>query len=509
VLPRLATDRLRRRPDCATPADTPLVVVERRANALLLASVDAAAAASGLAPGMALASARAVCPGVAVAEADPAADAAQRDAVADWAERYTPFVGLDGADGLVLDIGGSAHLFGGEAALMADLLARTRRAGFTAMAAIAGTRAAAVALARFAPQAAAAGLAVPPGGEAAATAPLPAAALGLDGGAAAALRRVGLTRIGDLAARPRGPLAARFGSGLVDALDAVTGRVATPLSPRRALPACLAERRFAEPIGHAADVERSILALASDLAAILERRGEGARRLELVFFRSDGALRRIALATGRPLREPAAVLRLYAEKLDALADPLDPGFGFDVIRLAALATERLDPAQAGLAGGDEAEALAALADQLAARFGPGRVLRIAAGDSHWPERAAAAVPVQRGPAGPADWSDWTVPGEPPARPIRLFDPPEPVEALAEVPDGPPIRFRWRRVLHEVRRAEGPERIAPEWWRSGAPALSRDYFRVEDAAGRRFWVYREGLWGRETVTPRWYLHGLFA
>jgi len=285
--------------------------------------------------------------------------------------------------------------------------------------------------------------------------------------------------------------------------------VATPLSPRRALPACLAERRFAEPIGHAADVERSILALASDLAAILERRGEGARRLELVFFRSDGALRRIALATGRPLREPAAVLRLYAEKLDALADPLDPGFGFDVIRLAALATERLDPAQAGLAGGDEAEALAALADQLAARFGPGRVLRIAAGNSHWPERAAAAVPVQRGPAGPADWSDWTVPGEPPVRPIRLFDPPEPVEALAEVPDGPPIRFRWRRVLHEVRRAEGPERIAPEWWRVGAPALSRDYFRVEDAAGRRFWVYREGLWGRETVTPRWYLHGLFA
>ena len=118
--------------------------------------------------------------------------------------------------------------------------------------------------------------------------------------------------------------------------------------------------------------------------------------------------------------------------------------------------------------------------------------------------------------GEDDWSAWSPQeqGEAPLRPLRLLDPPERVEALAEIPDGPPVRFRWRRVLHAVRKAEGPERIAPEWWRvrddgSHAAALTRDYFRIEDEAGRRFWLYREGLFGRETAAPRWYLHGLFA
>ncbi len=519
----------------------PLVIVGKVRNALVLTAVDAMAERAGLVPGLPLATARAMLPALRVVEADPAADAVLLDSVADWAERYTPFVGLESlgleapgsrtaaahADGLVLDVTGSAHLFGGEDAMMADLLARLARSGLAARAAISGTRAAARAVARFA-QGAGAGLVIAPGGEARATLPLPIEALGLDAESLVALGRLGLKSVADLASRPRGPLAARFGMRLLDRLDRALGRAEEPVSPRRPLPACLAERRFAEPIGHEDDVQRSILALATELAVILERRGEGARRLELTFFRTDGAVRRLPVESSRPLRDPAAVLRLYRERLAALADPVDPGFGFDVMRLAALATERFEAAQTGLDGrADMDEQMAELADRLGARFGvPARAADCPAGHAsprarrsrhprttRWRRaraeggRGLGGMARSRGAAGPSVASPRS------ARAHR---------GLAEIPDGPPIRFRWRRVLHAVRKAEGPERIAPEWWRSQAseaganpegtcadPALTRDYFRIEDESGRRFWLYREGLWQRETQAPRWFLHGLFA
>jgi protein ImuB len=513
-MPHLPADRLLRRPRAehrsGAPAEGPLAVIDKVHGALVLVGVDAAAARLGLVPGLPLTTARALHPGLAVAEADPAADAVTLATIADWCERYTPLVGLDGAAAVALDIAGSAHLFGGEAAMLADALARLRRQGFHVQGAIAGTRSAARALARFGgPPAAAAGLVVAPGTEAAAAAPLPVEALERDEPQTVALGRLGFRTLGQLAAAPRAPLAARFGAGLLARLDRIAGRAEEPISPRRPLPACIAERRFTEPIGHDDDVRRSVHALSLDLAGILERRGEGARRLALVFFRADGAVRRIAAETGRPLRDPAGVGRLFRERLDGLADPLDPGFGFDVIRLEAEHVERLDPAQAGLDGqGRDEEALADLVDRLCARFGLRRVRRLVPQDSHDPERAAIAVPAQRGAAA-LDWSVWNLPDEPPARPLRLLDRPERIEAVAEVPDGPPIRFRWRRLLHEVRRAEGPERIAPEWWRREAGTPTRDYFRVEDAQGRRFWLYREGLFGRETSSPLWYLHGVFG
>lgn len=483
------------------------MVVEKIRGSHVVASLDEAASRAGVSAGMTLSTARAIHPGLAVMEADPAADARTLETLADWAERYTPFVGLDGADGLLLEVTGSAHLFGGEAAMLGDMLRRLRRAGYAAAGAIAGAVGTARALARHGDRS----VVIQTGGEAEAVAALPIEALALSPDAVTALHRLGLKRIADLADRPRGPLAARFGADLLSRVDRVRGLAEEPVSPRRSLPSCTAERRFAEPIGHEEDVRRSILSLAADLCAVLERRGEGARRLELVFFRADGAVRRIVVATGRPLRDPAGMARLFREKLDALADPVDPGFGFDVMRLAALMTERQDAAQTGLdRRAEDAEALAELADKLAARFGARRVQRFIPQDTHWPERASLAVPAQRsGLALAEDWSPVLEPDEPPTRPLRLLARPETIEVLAEIPDGPPIRFRWRRVLHVVRKAEGPERLAPEWWRSAADALTRDYFRVEDEVGRRFWVYREGLWGRETTAPRWFLHGLFG
>ncbi len=465
---------------------------------------DRPAGALGLTPGLALADARARVPALDVVPAEPRADAALLEHITEWCDRYTPLVARDAPDGVILDITGCAHLFGGEQAMLADLLAGLARSGLTVRGAVADASDAARALARYG-----AGGVVAPGKTAKAVHPLPVAALGLSPDETQTLTRLGLAVIGDLAERPRSALAARFGARMTARLDRLLGLAQAPVSPRRPVPEDVAERRLAEPVARDDDIARTLDALAGRLAGMLERKGRGGRRFEASFFRTDGAVRRIAVASSRPLQDGAAVARLFGERLDGLADPLDPGFGFDLIRLAALHSEPLRPAQASLDGkaAEEAE-VAGLVDRLSARFGAESVLRLGICDSHIPEAAGRAVPAVMDGAASAPCGRPDAAG-PPARPLSLFDPPQPIETLAEVPDGPPLRFRWRRVLHEVARAEGPERIAPEWWRRGDDSLTRDYYRVEDVQGRRFWVYREGLYGRETNAPRWFLHGLFA
>ena len=507
VFPYLATDRLKRLRPSAAPDDTPTLIVARQGSGVVLVAGDEQAHALGLMPGMTLATARALHPHVHVHEADPDADRALLHALADAAERYTPLVGVVGEDTLILDITGAAHLYGGEEGLLNDARQRIAARGFHIRTAIAGSPVTARAVALYG-----AGGIIAPSHDAEAVQSLPIAALGLDAARRASLERLGLKRIGDCASRPRAPLAERFGKDFIDKLDALTGRVETPISPRRSLPACIAERRFAEPIGHEEDVRRSLLTLAADLKRILEKRGEGARALELAFFRADGATRIISVETGRPLRDPQTLLRLFREKLDGLADPLDPGFGFDAIRLSARRVENFAETMTSLDANEDFEAeIAALVDRLAARFGARRVQRLAAADTHSPERASRLVPAQSVGALALDFSAFAPIEEEatPTRPIRLIEPAERIDVLAEVPDGPPIRFRWRRVLHAVIRADGPERIAPEWWRTPEGTATRDYYRVEDENGRRFWLYRDGLYDRETSTPRWFLHGLFA
>lgn len=453
---------------------------------------------------MALASARAMVRELAVAEADEAADAKLLCAIADWCDRFTPFVAIDGVDGLLLDVTGATHLFGGEAAMLKTVRDAIMRQGFTVRAALAGTAAAARALARYAD-----GKIAAPGTEAEAVAFLPVAALDLASADTQALRRAGLKTIAQVAGRTRAELTARFGKEMVFKLERALGQSEKPLSPRRILPDYMAEHRFAEPVTAADFIADSILALAQSLCRIMEERGQGARLLEASFFRSDGALRRIALETARPLREPAIITRLFRERLDALADPIDPGFGFDLIRLGALHAERLVPESIGLeARPDDDKEVAFLIDRLAARFGSHRILAFQPQDTHIPEAAGIAVPAQHAPDCKLNW-ETRVPAEAPRRPIRMLAKPEAIEVMAQIPDGPPLRFRWRRVLHAVARAEGPERIAMEWWKNQNPQPTRDYFRVEDDAGRRFWLYRDGLYGREQFAPRWYVHGLFA
>lgn len=454
---------------------------------------------------MGVADARAMHPSIEVVEADAQADRRLLEGLADWCDRYTPLVAVDGADGLFLDITGCAHLFGGERAMLDDLMTRLFHQGFDVRAGLASTPGAAWAAARF-------GLSpIDPGEEEEALAHLPLSALRLEPAVRAGLESVGLRTTGGVAAAPRAPLARRFGQDLLVRLDQALGRIDEAVSPRLPVASLSVERHLAEPVTAMDDVEELAGLLAAGLKTDLERRGEGARLLELALFRVDGHVSRIAVGTSRPLRDPRLLRRLFKERLAGVQTAFDPGFGFDLVRLSARETARLEIMQTDLAGGsrDGEEDIAVFADRVRARLGEQSVLRPVAVESHIPERATALLPFAAAPEGRA-----TVqrpgPHAPSAeRPIRLFSRPEPVEVMAEIPEGPPAHFRWRRALHRVARSEGPERIAPEWWRDGGAAATRDYFRVEDADGRRYWLYRQGLYGAAEPTPRWFMHGVFA
>ena len=491
-LPRWPTDRWRRRQ--AEPLSAPLALVGRGKGGLHLTAVDAAAAGQGLSPGMTLTNARALVPGLKAADADTAADAHALGQLADWCGRYTPWTAVDGEDGVILDITGCAHLFGGEAALVQDLRRRVEGLGFEARAAAADTPAAAWAWAHDGNSPA-----IPVGHAAEALGSLPAASLRLTSEDNAALDRLGLRHVADLIDLPRTPLAARFGEVLFR-LDKALGRIADPISPRHPPPAWRSRFAFAEAISRREDLDEATGRLIVSLCGQLEQGQCGARRLDLVLFRVDGTAQRLSVGTSRPMRAKAHLARLFAERLGEV----DPGFGIEVMALEARSIEPLAARQLGLLHSEDngQDGLAELVDRLRNRLGRRSVMQLVPVDSYIPERATNLKPaLVRAAKGRAAW-----PARPP-RPLRLLPYPEPIEVTAEVPDGPPILFRWRRVAYRVAHADGPERIAPEWWRDES-GRTRDYYRVEAEDGRRFWLYRDGLFG-ETAAPRWYLHGLFG
>lgn len=493
----------------------PRVSISKIKGAQRLVALDLQARRLGLHKGMALTDARAIAPTLDMIEHDPKILRTKLSAIADWCRRFTPLAALDAPDGIMLDITGVTHLFGGVPALMRDIEMRLARQGVSGITAVAATPEAAWALARFSK------VKIAPEDSKSLQrliSPLPVAALRLDEDICATLARAGLKQIGDLHMRPRAPIAARFGEALFARLDAMLGLTKSPISPRFEAPTYMAERRFAEGIATRAQIEEHLAALVNDLCTMLERHGEGARKICATLFRVDGAVRHIHAGASRPLRDVKSITRLLHERLEAAGqsrdeDPLDIGYGFDVIRLAVTAADALDPTQKVLQQTDtqarEKEERAArmddLIDRLGARLGPSRILYFHEEDHHWPEHAIIA----RAAAQAKPRSCSIIASEIAERPLRLFERPELVEAMASVPDGPPIRFRWRRLMHEVSAFEGPERIAPLWWKQEAQALTRDYFRIEDTSGTRFWIFREGLYATETARPKWYVHGLFA
>jgi protein ImuB len=544
-------------PRTPPPEDAPFALVEHGAHGLTLLAVNAAARAAGLSRGQSHADARAMLPKLISAPAEPERDLAALKRLALWAERYSPAVMADARElaqeGLLVDMTGGAYLFGGEASLLADIRARLARAGIPARVAIADTPAAAWGLARYSVHGE---TIAPPGRTREAIAGLPTPALRLSPEALALLRRFGLKTIGELYGLPRAGLARRFrdeaGLRLVERLDQALGIAGEPLVPERPAPVYRAWVRFAEPLIDAAGVGFHLPGLAEALAAELERDGRGARRLVLTAFRVDGRTTTIEAGLSAPAAAPAHLVRLLRE---TGLERLDLGFGIDAMMLSAARAEPLETRQAEMTGGTTAppEALAGLIDRLQARLGEGAVRRPRLRESWIPERSEAWI--LAGPqVAPADAGT-----DGRARPILLFDPPEPVEAIAEAPDGAPAHFRWRRAAHRVVKAAGPERLSPEWWRdlpllaepeqnparlreSGGPGVlsksaaedgksldprfrgderkheaakklprTRDYYRVEDDQGRRFWLFREGLYNREDLDriPSWWMHGVFA
>ena len=489
-----------------------------------LEALNEAAEALGLEAGLPLAAARARVPELQVMDADPAADQAFLAAIGEVCRRYTPALALDPPAGVHLDITGAATLFGGEAALVDDLSARLRRQRIEVRIGVGPTFALAWALARHGD-----------GRRAVAIRDLPVSALRLDLADVGLLQRLGLRRVGQILDIPRATLSRRLGQTLLHRLDEILGLRSPALTLVPELVLYSAQHRLAEPIALEAQVLGLCRWLAVRLGEKLEGRRVGGRTFILDLFRVDGAVKRLAVQSSRPLCDPARITALFVERLAILNEGLEADFGFDLLRLTAedvqsMGRDTLD----FMSGGDDRD-LVGLIDRYAVRLGLHAVERLApAPESRIPERAVKATPFASGAA----WADEAAAlyDDVLLRPLTLFSPPQPIHVIAGVPEDPPQQFTWRRVTHRVARAEGPERIAWEWRGGPEPEPEppsqptvepgaakagpdpsgelkkldrtfRDYYRIEDVEGRRYWVYREGAIVAG-VTTRWFLHGLF-
>ena len=516
-----------------------------------IVSLNRAARAGGLVEGELLSNARSKVRELQTRDADPTADAAALRRLALWCLRYTPIAApwdeSSGADGLFLDITGCAHLFGGEERLLANLSTRLRAFGLFPRTAIADTAGAAWAVARHGARDA---TIVASGDERAALQALPLAALRLGEDGLLLMRRLGLRRIGEVMHQPRAPFAARFQAELLRRLDQALGHAPEPLVPVVEPPVYRAQAAFVEPIMAQEHVLEAATQLLEALARDLERDAVGARLLRLLLFRvvsktrllNDAEVVSLDLGLAAPSRDARHIAQLIGLRLHRLGSELEADFGFEAAAVHVLVAESLAERQDRLAVGEAnipPEELARLIDRLQQRLGRGAVRQLHPRQSHIPERAVRARPAvasrrsspsprsSRGegrgegqvlaPAlvaaphpnpNPLPTEEWGEGAPMPARPLLLLERPEAADVLAVVPDGPPRHFRWRGVLHQVAEAQGPERITPEWWRRTAER-TRDYYVVEDVEGRRFWLYRAGLYGRGGPTPQWFVHGVFG
>ncbi len=489
------------------PETPPLVIFDTIQNALRITAHEKSERLSGIYVGQSLSDARAINPHIECIEHDYSADNALLHSIARWCERYTPLVSMSGEDGLFLDITGCAHLFKGEAAMLEDIEKRLVGQGLDVKLACADTPGAAWALCRYGQTRIA-----KPSGHVPLIEPLPLQGLRLGKDEVQALNKLGFKTIGCLYNIPRAPLAARFGSLVLSRLDQALGDIDEVLSPLRPVSELVSEKRFADPIVDEEDIKRTIFLLCENAVPNLERRGLGMQACELILFRANGEIETIVTEASTPLRNASRMAALFDERLAALHDDWEAGFGFDILRLSILRAAPFHEDQQKLIVKEQAgtaEETSHLIDRLSARLGKDRVQVFAHCDTHIPERRFAlqsALDAEEAKSFPTlNTHQQSVI----TRPLILFSNPERVDAIAEVPEGPPLKFLWRKVSYDVVRAEGPERIACEWWKDGRTAYTRDYFRIEDREGYRLWLFRHGLYERETQAPNWYVHGMFG
>ena len=482
----------------APPDEVPVVLAREGQHGPVVHAANRAARQDGVQVGSRVVDMRAICPELQVEYADVAGDRAALDRLVFWVRRWCPWSVRDGDDGIILDTTGSDHLMGGEAQMLATMEAELAMLGLTARLAVAPTWGAAWALARFGPVRAICGA------EEAffKLGPLPVAALRLDGPTVLLLRRLGLKTIGAVMDVPRLSLTRRFVKAALPAnplmrLDQALGKMAEPVASPDAPVPVRAFARLAEPVF---DPTPYLPELCEDLCAQLRKAGQGVRRMHLTVYRTEGDTNTLEVAMAAATQDAKHLQSLFRDRLERI----NPGYGFDLITLAADVVEPVAARQVSLDGeADDPLELGRLLDRLVVKFGAHRVERSVLRASHMPERAVGRVPVLAG-----DVAQIEVP--PKERPLRLFDHPEEVRVLYAVPEGPPAQFVWRRQTCRVARYAGPERIAPEWWTDKPGTRLRDYFKVEDHRGQRLWLYRDGVLGDgRGGLPRWFVHGLFA
>lgn len=471
--PRLASDRALK----ARPVEAPFALSVHQQNTDRIYCLNQHAEGLGLHRGMSLADARAFCPTLVSQTARPDLDARFLAALRRWATRYCPWVAHDGADGLILNVTGSTHLWGDEVAMLQDMRQRAQRAAITLRLGVGDTRGAAWALAHY-------------GSTTGALEPLPVAALRLEPTTVTALQRLGLGRIGDLAATPRAPLARRFGPEVLRRLDQALGDLPESINPAPEPPHYGVRLTFPEPIGLLGDVMGATARLLDPLCAKLHRDEAGVRRLLLTLRRVDRDSQQIELRLASAMRDPVRILPLFERGVAAV----DAGFGIDVMRLEAVGVEPLPVQQITSVSQDQPDQLNDLITRIGTRIGLENIQRFLPADSHIPERSFTIAP-----AAFSDPDKGWVCLRP--RPLRLF-PPEPLTAKGAAP---PKRFRWRSMSLTTGRATGPERIAPEWWLSDENWRSglRDYWKIDTREGRRLWLFYT------PQAPAWFVHGEFA
>lgn len=542
--PRLGAERLVRRNPAL--AGLPLAVIEQYGSAQTISAQSVEAQAAGVYVGQPVRDAHAVCPDLHTYTRDPLAEAGFLAVLQRWAGKFSPWAAPEGTDGLVVDLTGCAHLFGGEAALLEVVRDDCADLGLSVSMGLADTRGAAWALARFAgavggsdrsgdaidqearatrsragkrrhwtkggaaparsaPSVRSPIVIAPPGQSYGALAPLPIAALRLEPDLVAALNRLGLRQIADLLGQPRASLARRFGRGLVLRMDQAMGSAPEPVSPARPPDHFAVRMTLPDPIGLAEDVMAAIDRLLPRLCASLRDKGRGMRRVRVQAFRTDHAVEAIDIGLARATHDPDRVRPLIALKIDAL----DAGFGIDMLRLEALQTEVLHArstaghavatAQARQRAAGQSD-LEDLMGRLGARIGLEQLTRLYPASSHIPEKTHKILAAAWAEPYSEQW-----PAAAYERPILLWQP-EPVTA----PDHPtvPTEFRWRGQTHTANQVTGPERVAPEWWledpnwRSGV----RDYWVVDTGAGQRLWLFY-GHGG--AMSSGWFCQGQFA
>ncbi|MEE4350141.1 MAG: DNA polymerase Y family protein [Pacificimonas sp.] len=497
-MPHFAMDRRLRAKPALRELDIPIVMARQAAHGFVIHDLDSRAIAAGLRVGQRLTDARAIAGRIHVEPADPTEDGNDLKKLASWSRRWCPTVRSDRLEGLLLNITGCAHLFGGEPELLAQMTAAFQDLGLENRLAVADTIGAAWGLARF-------GTDSPITSNPRALETLPVVALRLEPDTILLLKRLGLKTVGDLAAVPRNSLMRRFRKGEPSTnplirLDHMFGRLSEPLEAQTEAVPLRAVQRFPEPLGDLAGLEQSLVGLIRDLAASLRRENRGVRTLRYTAYRVDGEALSVDINSGLATRDANHIVRLFSGKLDIL----DPGFGVDAATLDAVHIDYLSGIQSDLANSVEFRLdIARLVDRLIQRFGRWGIAILRNAGSHMPERSHRLTFFTNDRPGTASH---------PVRrdylPIRLFRRPERAKVVHAVFEGRPDRMCWRGRSGRIFRGEGPERIAPEWWRHKGRALLRDYFRAEKDTNHRIWLYS----AQRSVSDHpcafgWYVHGI--